>query len=138
MGLDRHAYQFVIHDRDSIFTNSVDDAPRGFGVRAIKTPVRVPVANAFCERLVGTIRRECLDYLIPINEGHLRRTLKEFVVQYNRGRPHASLGPGIPEPLQAEVPAGVQRHVLPEGYRVALTPVLSRLHHEYRLKREAA
>ena len=80
-------------------------------------------ANAFCERLVGTIRRECLDFLIPITEGHLKRLLREFVRHYNRGRPHSSLGPGIPEPPQTKVPASVQRHRLPAGHRVKSTPI---------------
>jgi putative transposase len=102
---DPHPYRFVIHDRDSIFSSAFDTAISGFGVRVLKTPVRTPQANAFCERLIGTIRRECLDYLIPLNERHLCRILKEFVPYYNRGRPHSSLGPGIPEPIQASVPA---------------------------------
>ena len=101
-------YRFLIHDRDSIFSFAVDHALKGFGVRVLKTPVRAPKANAFCERLVGSVRRECLDYLIPINERHLKAILKEFVVYYNRGRPHSALGPGIPEPPQAQAPAGVQ------------------------------
>jgi hypothetical protein len=58
----------VIHDRDSIFSAEVDKALEGFGVTVLKTPVRSPVANAFCERLIGTIRRACLDYLIPFHE----------------------------------------------------------------------
>ena len=110
---DPHPYKFVVHDRDSIFSSSLDAALKDFGVRPIRTPVRAPKANAFCERLVGTIRRECLDYLVPINERHLRLILKEFVVHYNRGRPHSALGPGIPEPIQASVPAGVHRHKVP-------------------------
>ena len=134
-----HQYRFVIHDRDGIFAPCVDQALKGFGVRALRTPVRTPTANAFCERLVGTIRRECLDFLIPLNERHLRRILAEFVVHYNRGRPHSSLGPGIPEPPQASVPASGHRHKLPpEGYGVKSTPVLGGLHHEYRLEKEAA
>ena len=133
-----HPYKFLIHDRDSIFAEHVDQAIRDCGVRVLKTPVRSPTANAWCERLIGTIRRECLDYVIPINERHLRKTVAEFAVHYNRGRPHSSLGPGIPEPPQAEVPASAKRHELSEGFRVASTPVLSGLHHEYRLEKEAA
>jgi transposase InsO family protein len=133
-----HSYKFVIHDRDCIFSSALDLALKGFGVRPIRTPVRSPMANAYCERLIGTIRRECLDYLIPFNERHLRRTVKEFAVHYNRGRPHSALGPGIPEPPQAKTPASVHRHVLPTGYRVKSTPVLGGLHHEYSLEKEAA
>jgi transposase InsO family protein len=133
-----HPYLYLIHDRDSIFSASLDSGLKGFGLRVLRTPVRAPKANAFCERLIGTIRRECLDFLIPINERHLRRIVGEFVIHYNRGRPHAALGPGIPEPPQAKVPAGPHRHKLPAGYRVKSTPVLGGLHHEYRLEKEAA
>jgi len=70
-----HPYRFVLHDRDSIFS-ACDAEMKGFGVRVLKTPVRAPKANGYCERLVGTIRRECLDFLIPLNEGHLNRLLK--------------------------------------------------------------
>jgi transposase InsO family protein len=115
-----HPYRFVIHDRDTIFSGC-DPELKGFGVRVLKTPVRAPKANAYCERLVGTIRRECLDFLIPLNQGHLKQILREYVVHYNRGRPHSALGPGLPEPPQAKVPAGPHW-----------------LHHEYRLEKEAA
>ena len=113
-------------------------ALKGFGVRVLKTPARAPQANAFCERLIGTIRRECLDFLIPLGEAHLKRILREWVGHYNRGRPHSSLGPGIPEPPQAKVPASVNRHKLPADCRVKSTPVLGWLHHEYRQEKEAA
>ncbi len=84
---DVHPYRFVIHDRDSIFSPSLDLTLNDFGVRVLRTPIQAPTANAFCERLVGTIRRECLDYVIPMNERHLGLILKEFAAYYNRGRP---------------------------------------------------
>jgi transposase InsO family protein len=135
---DSHPFRFVIHDRDSIFSALLDRTLADFGVRAIRTPVRAPQANAYCERLIGTIRRECLDYLLPFNQGHLRRVVKEFIGYYNRGRPHASLGPGIPEPTKAKIPASGHRHLLPTGYGVRSTPVLGGLHHDYRLEKEVA
>src|SRR5262249_18271136 len=58
------------------------------GLTILKTPVRSPQANAFCERVIGTIRRECLDWMILLNESHLRRALSQWVAHYNRGRPH--------------------------------------------------
>jgi transposase InsO family protein len=106
------------------------------GVRVLKTPVQAPKANAHCERLVGTTRWECLDYVMPMNERHLRCILEEFVGYYNRGGPHSSLGPGIPEPNQAEVPSTGDRHQLPVGYRIKSSSVTGGLHHEYRLERE--
>src|ERR1700680_631194 len=104
----------------------------------MKTPIQAPKANAYCERLVGTLRRERLDYFIPVNDRHLRLILKEFVCYYNRGRPHSALGPGIPEPNQAMVPASGHRHRLPVGYWVESIPVLGGLHHDYRLEKEVA
>ena len=109
-----HPCHFVIHDRDGIFSPRLDAELKSFGVRVLKTPVRAPKANAFCERLIGTIRRERLDFLIPLSEAHLKRILREFMRHFNRGRPY-SLGPGIPEPSQAKVPAGPHRHKLPTG-----------------------
>jgi putative transposase len=93
--------RFLIHDRDSIYAAAVDRAVEAMGLTILKTPVRCPQANAFCERLIGTIRRECLDWLIVVHERHLRAVLVEWVAHYNQGRPHASLGPGIPDvPLE--------------------------------------
>lgn len=131
-------YQFVIHDRDSIYSPDLDSALTSMGVRVLKTPFRVPQANAFCERLIGTIRRECLDFLIPPGEKHLRRILKEWVTHYNRGRPHSSLGPGIPDPAvgcRRVQPCG---HHLPIDHQVVAKAILGGLHHEYRLERYAA
>ena len=131
-----HPYRFLIHDRDGIFSPGLDVELRGFGFRVLKTPRRAPQANTFCERLIGTIRRECLDWIIPLGESHLKRILREFVRHYNRGRPHSSLGPGIP--IQAKIPTGPNRHKLPKDYCVTSTPILGGLHHEYSLEREAA
>ena len=133
-----HPYRFLIHDRDSIFSKDLDQAVVAMGVGVLRTPVRAPKANSVCERLGGTLRRECLDYLIPINERHLKMTIKEWGTHYNRGRPHSSLGPGLPEPTQESVPESGHRHQLPAGYRVVKDSVLGGLHHEYRLVKEAA
>jgi len=130
------SHRFVLHDRDSIFAETVDRAIMSMGRHVLKTPVRTPQANAFCERLIGTVRRECLDWLIPIHEGHLRGILREWVTHYNRGRPHASLGPSIPD--GAAVAPVLRGHWIPDGHRVVAKPVLGGLHHEYRLERVAA
>ena len=66
-------HRLVIHDHDSIYADSVDHTITAMGQRVLKTPVRSPQANAFCERVIGTIRRECLDWMIPLSERHLRR-----------------------------------------------------------------
>jgi transposase InsO family protein len=130
-------YRFVVHDRDATFSPAVDDVLKSMNLRVLKTPAHVPQANAFCERLIGTARRECLDHFIPLNDRHLRRILAEWVPHYNQGRPHASLGPGIPEPVALAVPRSAD-HQLPHRHRVAARPILGGLHHEYRLEPVAA
>jgi transposase InsO family protein len=131
-------HRFMIHDRDTIYSEGVDRTLEAMGLTVLKTPVRVPQANAFCERLIGTIRRECLDFTIAISEGHLRAILREWVTHYNRGRPHASLGPGIPDRRPSDSMGSSTGHRLPAEYRVVATPILGGLHHEYHLERQAA
>jgi putative transposase len=134
-----HGYRFLIHDRDSIFCQQLDQQVRHLGLRILKTPVRSPQANALCERLLGTLRRECLDFLIPLTEHHLRRLLHEWVPHYNAGRPHMSLGPGIPQPPpQLPVPLQAHRHHIPGHLRVGIRRILGALHHEYRLEEHVA
>ena len=78
-----HSYRFLNHDRDAIFSAEVDHQLKAFGLRVLHTPARAPKANAYCERLVGSVRRECLDFMIPLGEKHLRRILAEWVTHYN-------------------------------------------------------
>ena len=134
-----HIYRFLIHDRDSIFSAEVDDDLGAFGLRVLRTPVQAPKANAYCERLVGTIRRECLDYVIPLSEKHLRTIMREWVAHYNQGRPHASLGPGIPDSDSRPRPRpSFHRHGLPATCRIRARDVLGGLHHEYWIEEIAA
>jgi putative transposase len=134
-----HAYRMLIHDRDTIFSKDVDQAIRHMGLHVIKTPVRTPVANAICERVIGTLRRECLDFVIPLTERHLHGILQEWVAHYNPDRPHMSLGPGIPRPRPAlPVSPPADRHLIPTGQCVVARAVLGGLRHEYRLEKRAA
>ena len=134
-----HDYRFLIHDRDCIFSQPLDQSIRNLGLRVLKTPARTPQANAICERAIGSLRRGCLDFLIPLSENPLRRQIKAWVVHYNRGRPHMALGPDIPDP-PAHLPVTPQthRHRLPADRRVIAHPVLGGLHHEYALEKIAA
>src|SRR4030095_9367722 len=135
---DEHPYRFVIHDRDSISSQDLDRGVKAMGVRVLRTPVRAPKANAVCERLGGSLRRECLDFLIPLTERHLKMIVEEWRIHYNRGRPHSSLGPGVAESNRDSIAPSGHRHRLPAGYGIAKTSVLGGLHHEYRLVKEAA
>jgi putative transposase len=84
-------YEYLLHDRDGIFTARLDASIAKLGVKVLKSPPRSPTADSICERLIGTIRRECLDWLIPRNETHLRTLLQSWVRHYNTGRPHMAL-----------------------------------------------
>jgi putative transposase len=129
-----HSYRFLLHDRDSIFSAQLDQSIRHLGLRVLKTPPQSPQANALCERLIGTLRRECLDLMIPLTVDHLRYLLTAWVQYYNANRPHMSLGPGIPQPPPPlPVPLQAHRHHLPEQVRVVVHPMLGGLHHAYEL-----
>jgi transposase InsO family protein len=128
-------YGYLIHDRDSIFAKHLDESIGKLGMTVLKSPPRCPMANAICERVIGTIRRECLDWLIPLSESHLRAILKSWVGHYNRGRPHMALGPRIPGPPRATalVKDQISHRHLSDPLLVRATSVLGGLHHEYSL-----
>ena len=126
-------YGYLIHDRDSIFAKSLDESIARLGTTVLRSPFQSPKANAICERVIGTIRRECLDWMIPLSESHLRLILKSWVSHYNRARAHMSLGPGVPDP--PGMPWLVQhqnsRHGVTLGLVVHAESILGGLHHEY-------
>jgi putative transposase len=99
-GRDREALaapiRFLIHDRDAKFTSSFNTVFVCEGIETILTPYRSPKANAFAERWVRTVREECLDCIMIMNEGHLKRVLLEYVEYYNSARPHQGIGQQIP------------------------------------------
>ena len=125
-------YKFLLHDRHKTFSAGLDEEVERWGIEVLKSPPQAPTANAFCERLIGTIRRECLDYVIPLNESHLKRILREWSNHYNSGRPHQSLGPGIPDQAEQRWPADHAQKIITPKRRVIAKSVLGGLHHEYR------
>jgi putative transposase len=134
-----HRYRFLIHDRDSIFSAQLDRSIQHLRLRVLKTPPQSPQANALCERLIGTLRQECLDFLMPLSEQHLRRLLKAWIPYYNTSRPHMALGPGLPQPpVSLPVPLQVHRHRLPKHLSVVSYQILSGLHHTYELAEKVA
>lgn len=134
----QHPYRALIHDRHGTFSPELDQAIEDLGIRVLKTPPRAPQANAFCERLMGTVRRECLDFMIPLNERHLRQILREWVKHYNRGRPHSSLGPGIPDRDCETHLCRAHRHRFDADDIVVTKSILGGLHHEYGVAKSAA
>ena len=93
--------QFLIRDRDAKYSGSFDEVFRSEGLRVIRTPIHSPKANAFAERFVRTVRQECLDHILVFGEGHLERTLREYISHYNKERPHRGLSLETPEPRLA-------------------------------------
>ena len=101
------------------------------GTRVIKTPVRAPRANAFAERFVGSVRRECLDSVLIFGRRHLVRVLAEYVAHYNEHRPHRALDQRAPETLNlGPVPAPVRG---PDPSQLRRNEILGGIIHEYRL-----
>ena len=128
-------YRYLIHDRDRIFAKNLDDSIRALGVEVLRSPVASPQANSLCERVIGTARRECLDWLIPMSEAHLRAILKCWVAHYNKGRPHSALGPGVPDPpaKHAVIPKLENRDRLAAGTLVLVKSILGGLRRDTRL-----
>jgi transposase InsO family protein len=122
---DNQNPRFLIRDRDSIYGKEFRRRVKSCGTRCSITPPRSPKANAICERLNGTLRRDCLDHIIVIDDVHAQRVLKDYV-RYYHGRPHRGLR--MQPPLGARWLPPVRR-VPPKD--VVARPVLGGLHHEY-------
>ena len=118
--------RFLIRDNDGKYGRHFAAVAKGTGGEVAKLPPRSPNLNAVCERYLGSVRRECLDHVVILNEAHLHRVLKEYAHGYfNKARPHQALGQRIP------MAAGVGPPLAESGKVVAL-PVLGGLHHDYR------
>jgi len=129
-------YRFLVHDRDGIFAPAVDEALQLMSLQVLPTPVRAPQANPHYERFIGTARRECLDWMMPPNQRHLRSILAEWISHYNGERPHSALGPGLPnDPTQQTALTG---HRIPATHRAVARARLGGLHHHYLLESVAA
>ena len=118
--------RYLIRDRDRAYGGDFVARAKRIGIRTVLTPIATPQANGIAERLVGTLRRECLDHLIVVNERHLRYVLREFVCHYNTARPHQALELEAPEPGRG--PPGVK------SGPIVSRPVLGGLTHEYERK----
>jgi transposase InsO family protein len=115
--------RFIIRDRDDKFGRDFDRVAEGVGARVLKTPVRAPRANAVCERFLGSVRRECLDHFLILDEQHLLNVVVEYSRYFNESRPHQGMGQLVP--LGAPSAAGGRGSI-------AATTFLNGLHHDYR------
>ncbi|HEX4448378.1 MAG TPA: integrase core domain-containing protein [Polyangiaceae bacterium] len=114
------APRFLIRDRDHKFGTAFDALARAIGIQVVRTAVRAPNMNAICERFLGSLRRECLDHILMLDERHFQRVVTDYVRYYDAARPHQGLAQHTPVPAERPV----------EGNIVAL-PVLNGLHHDY-------
>ena len=129
MDLDQHAasVKFLIRDRAGQFTSSFDAVFTAEGIRILASPPQAPRANAICERIIGTLRRELLDRMLILNEHHLQRALTEYLRHDNAARPHRSLGQLTPAQAETQPPQTIN---LAE-HRIHRRQVLGGLTHEY-------
>jgi transposase InsO family protein len=120
--------KFLIRDRAGQFTASFDAVFTAEGIRILASPPQAPRANAVCERMIGTLRRELLDRLLIVNEHHLQRVLTEYLQHYNTARPHRALGQLAPS--QARTRPG---EINLSEYRIRRKQVLGGLTSEYQI-----
>ena len=119
--------KFLIRDRDTKFTAGFDEDFRSSGIRTRRRPIRAPRANAFAERFVGTVRRECLDRMLIFGRRHLGAVIHEYVKHYNGHRPHRPLDQLPPQP-KGVAPAELKKVVDPS--RLNRTDRIGGLIHE--------
>jgi transposase InsO family protein len=131
--------RFLVRDRDTKYVASFDNVFKAEGAKILKTPFRTPNANAFAERFVRTVRSECLDHLLVVNEAHLERVLRSYARHYNGHRPHQGIAEEIPAPEEtaplAVVPTIDNRHqhLRHRPPRIRRRDRLGGLIHEYEL-----
>jgi transposase InsO family protein len=116
------APRFLLRDRDGIYGDSFKDRMKSMGIEEVLIAARSPRQNPYCERVIGSIRRECLNHMMVLNEDHLRRILTDYFDYYHNCRPHLSLDRNSPTPRRVEPPS--------QGQVVAI-PQVGGLHYRY-------
>lgn len=114
--------RYLLRDRDASYGAELCRQVDAMGITEVVSAARSPWQNAYVERVIGSLRRECLDYIVILNERHLRRILSSHADYYHRGRTHLSLDKDCPD----------RRPVMPPRIgRVVAIPQVSGLHHRY-------
>jgi transposase InsO family protein len=115
--------RFLLRDRDSIYGELFRQRIKNMGIDQVVTAYRSPWQSPYVERIIGSIRRDCLNHVIVLNERHLRRILTDYFYYYHHARAHLSLDRNPPVPREVE---------LPERGKVSSIPMVGGLHHRYR------
>ncbi|MEV0830124.1 integrase core domain-containing protein [Nonomuraea rubra] len=129
MGTDMTNIKFLVHDRAGQFIDAFDAVFADSGLRVLKSPPQAPKANAHCERIIGTLRRELLDRTLVLDERHLRRILTQYLEHYNTARPHRSLEQLCPSQAETGPPSPVDL----AGHQVRRRTILGGLINEYQI-----
>ncbi len=116
------APRYLIRDRDKIYGRNFTRRTHALAIKQVLIAPRSPWQNPYVERVIGSIRRECLDHVIILNEQHLRRVLRRYLRYYHGSRTHLALGKDAPEPRTIEPP---------DMGRVVAFPEVGGLHHRY-------
>ena len=116
------APRYLLRDRDAVYGVAFSSRVQALGIHEVKAAPRSPWQNPYVERLIGTLRRECLDHVVVLNENHLRRLLRDYLTYSHRYRTHLSLEKDSPESRPVER--------LDQG-RIVETPMVGGLHHRY-------
>jgi putative transposase len=121
--------KFLLRDRDSRFTRAFDAVFAAEGIRILTSPPQAPRANAICERMIGTLRRELLDRILIVNERHLRRILTDYLHHFNAARPHRTLAQLAPAQAETQPPHGINL----ADHQIHRRPILDGLTSEYHI-----
>jgi len=114
--------QYVVRDRDGIYGQIVRNRVEGLGLEEVVIAARSPWQNGYAERFIGSLRRECLDHVIALDERQLLRTVRSYVAHYNKSRTHLSLGKDPPEPRAVQAA---------DAGEIVAIPEVGGLHHRY-------
>jgi putative transposase len=118
--------KYLIRDNDGKFGVSLARVAKTSRIEILKTPYHAPRANAICERFLGSVRRECLDHLLILQEKQLHRVLRAYGDYFNHARPHQGIRQRLPEPPTKSLSPD------PRSGKVLSFPLLGGLHHDYR------
>ena len=128
LGARMTSVKFLIRDRAGQFTASFDAVFQAEGIKILASPPQAPRANAICERMIGTLRRELLDRVLIVDEHHLRRVLTEYLRHYHEARPHRALGQLAPAQAGTRPP-----EINLAGHRIRRKQVLGGLTYKYQI-----
>jgi transposase InsO family protein len=120
--------KYLLHDRDRKYGHKFATVAAGSGIKELRSPIRAPKANAVCERIIGSLKRECLDHMLIWHRAQVYRLVKTYTAYYNLARPHQGIHQRIPE--HYALPPRSSTNCSPP--RIISEPVLGGLHHHYR------